>query len=291
MLNDDISEKIHQSVEFGSVFLALENNLFTHNSLLAWLAIRPITTNTRIAYRAVCDHISPNDQYLEDSYHILTKHPDYADIAMAYGLVSEIPDQNPVEGDPNPIIAHLCDMIIKINMSLNVNRLTALILSGRGSKPYIKSQLVTCFKAHNFPHMRTMTAHDYNIGLVDADWTIKLRYNEQLPSLLLQRVTYLRETANLYYSQVVYKHYYQVAHKLNKDKLLTQLSRDNLIIFDSLFPNIIDHRLLQYNILGYKISLLSNDVAGYVLGFPIHNIIPNEDQIHQDIQVLIEQGV
>jgi hypothetical protein len=282
-------EKIRQSVDIGSVFLALEDNFFTVESLLQWLTTVPMTERTQIAYKAVCLKISPNKQYMNDSYHFLTKKPEYTSIAVGFGLVTDLPDQN-IPNSNNPIIAHICDAIITINNDAALRRFYILILAGQGSASYIQSKMATCFRARNFPHLRNVSPQQLNVGLVAADWTNKLRYNENLAQLVLRRVAELQTNAPLYYAGVAYKSYHKVAVKLNKEKLLTQLTRDELITFNTFFPDIIDKKVLNYSDLGYKIALLGNDIAGYVLGFPIHIMIPNDDQIHNAIQILTEEG-
>jgi len=281
-------ERIRQAVDIGSIFLALESNFFTVESLLQWLATVPMTVNTQIAYKAVCTKISPNMQYLNDSWHFLTKKPEYTSIAIGFGFMTDIPDQ---KDSSNPLIAHICEALITINNDTNLRKLTVLILAAAGTESYIQSKLVTCLKARNFPHLRSVSAHEINIGLVAADWANKFRYNEKLPHLILHRVTELQSQAPLYYAEVAYKVYHKVVTKLNKDKLLTQLSREELIRLNTFFPNIIDQKILEYTDLAYKIALLGNDIAGYVLGFPIHNMIPNDEQIDQAIQTLISDGI
>lgn len=283
-------EKIKQSVMVGSVFLALESNFFTTQALLKWLSTAEYNERTQIAYKALCMKINPNDQYLDDISHFLTKKPEYTAIAIGSGLNPEIPDQRS-EGltGQNPVMAHICDALIDVNNNANLRRICALILAGQGNISYIQSKLATCFRARNFPHLR-ISPNEINIGLIEADWVTRLRYNENLVTLLLRRVTKLQEEAPIYYAGVAYKAYHAVAVKINKDKLLTKLDRDQLITFDTYFPGIIDRKVLQYDELAYKIALLGNDVAGYVLGFPIQNMIPDDDQIHLAIQLLMDMG-
>lgn len=284
------SEKIRQSVMVGSVFLALESNFFTHEALLKWLSTADYDERTQIAYKAVCTKIAPNEQYLEDTFHFLTKRPNYTSIAFACGLNDEIPDQrneNPLKF--NPIVAHIVDALAELNNSAELRKLNALILAGQGTFPYLQSKLATCYRARNFPNLR-ISPNEINIALVEADWVGKFRYKESLPKLILRRVAHLQKEAPIYYAGVAYKAYHNVAVKLNKDKLFTQLTRDELATFDSFFPEIIDRKILGYSELAYKIALLGNDVAGYVLGFPIQNMIPNEEQIHSAIENLTEHG-
>lgn len=284
------TEKIWQSVMVGSVFLALESNFFTPEALLKWLSTADYNERTQIAYKAVCVKINPNDQYLEDTFHFLTKKPQYASIAFGCGLNDLIADQR-VENsiDYNPIIAHIQDTLTEFLNKAELRRFSALILAGQGTAQYLESKLATCYRARNFPHLR-ITANEINIGLVEADWIGKLRYNDELPKLILRRVARLHEEAPIYYAGVAYKAYHNVAVKINKDKLFTQLTRDELATFDSFFPEIIDRKILGYTHLAYKIALLGNDVAGYVLGFPVQNMIPSEEQIHSAIQYLTENG-
>ena len=285
--NDD---KIHEAVNIGSVFLALDVNFFNAESLLQWLTTVPQTIYTQVAYKAACTKIHPNKQYMSDGYHFIVKKPEYTSLAIGAGLMPEIPDSNDGNSN-NPVVAHICDMLIKINSDASVRRLAALILAGNGSAAYIQANLLTCFRARNFPHLRNVSAHELNIGLVAADWPTKFRYNEKLPSLIIQRVAQLQREAPVYYAGVAYQAYHKVAMKLNKDKLFTNLSRDELTTLNTFFPNIIDERVLGYSDLAYKIALLGNDVAGYILGFPIQNMIPSEDQIHHAVQMLSEQGI
>lgn len=284
------NDKIFQSVMVGSVFLALESKFFTYEALLKWLSTAEFNDRTQIAYKAVCTKIQPNEQYLEDRFHFLTKKSEYTTIAVGYGLNPEIADQS-IEGsiEHNPILAHICDALTSLNNNSNTRRMSALILAGQGTKEFLRSKLATCYRARNFPHLR-ISAHEINVGLVESDWVAKFRYNEDLAHVILRRVAKLQKEAPIYYAGVAYGAYHKVAVKINKDKLLTKLTRDELATFDSFFPEVIDRKILEYSDLAYKIALLGNDVAGYVLGFPIQNFIPNESQIHAAIQQLTELG-
>jgi hypothetical protein len=286
-------DKIRESVDFGSPFLALETRFFTEKSLLHWLATVDITEKRQIAYKAVCMKIHPNHQYLDDSYHFLTKKPKYLSIAIGCGLDMEILESSNSDSNIvlNPLIAHLFGALDSIVKYSEIIKFSKLILAGEGTQVYIRSKLTTCFRARNLPYIRNLSPHDHNVVLVDADWTDNFRYNEKLPKLILHRVAALQEHAPIYYAGVAYKAYHKIAVKLNKDKLLIQLTRDELITFDTFFPNVINKKILGYTDLAYKIALLGNDIAGYVLGFPIQNMIPNEIQIHEAIEVLTADGI
>ena len=284
------AEKIRQSVMFGSVFLALESEFFTYEALLEWLCTAEYSIETRIAYKAVCVRITPNDQYLEDKYHFLTKRPEYASIALSCGLNEEIPDHKPFDPTQyNPILAHMCETLGELCSSLALKNFTAMVVSGQGTATYLRSNLEICYKSRNFPFLR-ISAEEINSKLVEADWFEKFRYNSTLADLVVRRVAHLQREAPFYYASVAYKVYRNVVLKLNKEKLFTNLSRDELATIDSFFPGTIDRRLLEYSDLAYKIAVLTNDVAGYILGFPIQDVIPNDDQINSAIQYLTDHG-
>jgi hypothetical protein len=90
---------------------------------------------------------------------------------------------------------------------------------------------------------------------------------------------------------VAYKDYHNVAYKLNKEKCLAKLDIENLKLINTYFPGIIDKKVFEYTGLAYKISLLDNDIAGYILGFPIQNVIPSDSDIASALTLLTELGM
>jgi len=283
-----LNTKISQSVNHGSIFLALQKNFFTHQDLLSWLVTVDVSSLTKIAYKAVCEKIHPNSQYLNDYHHFLKKKPDYAPIAIGYGLnVNLLDAKNSLEDIP--IIASIENFMEKYNNNIEDRKFSSLLLAGDGNKQYLRSKLILCYKSRIFPNLN-ITADEINEALVASDWTDKFRYNENLAKLILKRLIILQISPN-YYAGVVCKLYHDVFVKLNKEKLLTKLTQNELSVLDSFFPGIIDPKLLQYDELSYKISLFSNDLAGYVLGFPIQNMIPNDDQIRVAIEYLSSHGI
>lgn len=283
------NDKIKQTIENGSVFLALEHEWFTVNNLLKWLVTATITEQTKIAYKALCMLRHPNEQYLDDGVHFLRKQSDYFDIAMLFDLNPDLPETN-TGVDETPLYVYLCDTAVRYNTDKNYKSRINLIVDGRLPRDFSNVDLVTCYQARNFPFLR-LSGNEINEALVKADWTAKFRYTEKLPLLILDRIINLQRTAPRYYSEVAYKAYYKVVVKLYTDRLLNQMTKDELKQLDTFFPNIIDQKILKYDNLAYKISLLGNDVAGYILGFPIQNMIPTDAQIHQAIELLIQIGV
>lgn len=283
-------DKIREAVDIGSVFLALQApNFITARGVLNWLTTVPVTDARKVAYKAVCMKIPPNEQYLEDGFHFLVKQPDYAPIAIRFNLNPEISLENKPDCSQTVMFA-IAGAILKYNNSLNVRKVNALILTGLGDQSYVETNLTLCYRSRTSPHIRYLSADEINAAAAKADWTDKFRYNERLPRLIMKRVIKLQESAPLYYAGIAYKAYHTVAVKLNNNKLLTELTRDELSMFNTYFPDVIDTRILQYDDILYKIALLGNDVAGYVLGFPIQNMIPSDEQIHQALMNLKDLG-
>jgi len=285
----NLEDKIKETVEIGSVFLALENNYFTHEELLKWLTTAEISGVTKVAYKAVCEKILPNNQYLDDGSHFLLKQKEYVIIAMYYGLDVYIFETTKIDCDV-PLIISVCDILSPVSRTpeyLNNRKEDVTVVKGANKND---DNLLLGYKAHEFNHISELTSEEINKNLVSADWLEKFRYNENLIKIIMKRLSYLHDNHINYYN-FIYKFYQTVIKKLYKDKLITSISREELHSLDQLFPNIVDKRILSYDGLNYKLSLLGNDISAYVLGFPIQYMIPNEEQIHQLIKLLNEKGI
>lgn len=282
-----IEEKIRQAVEIGSVSLAIEDNFFTTPALFKWLVTAPNNDNTQIAYKYLCTVIHPNEQYMDDGQHLLRVTPHFSAVATLMGLDFDTPSQKNAKDDP--IIARICDHLS--SLSVEDKRRRVMIATGEGPIVYIRNNLGIYIRAHHFIYLRETTVDEYNKHLVNCDWTAKFRYVSSLPHLILKRIAHLQKEAPIYYANVAYKAYYKVVKKLANEKLFIELSKDQLKLLDSFFPDVIDRRIFTYNDLGYRLSLMPNDIAGYILGFPIQTVIPDDVQIHQAIKFLMDKGI
>jgi hypothetical protein len=274
-----LNERIYQAVHYGSVYEALEVQVFTHAELLRWIPTALFGERTQIAYKAVTDQIHPNDQYLDDGVHFLISAPQFLAMAVSLGMKpNTMAKLGAKVCDDNSVLAALRTHLVNGYGTQSVVELTRLIVTGAGREPYVQSRLSTCYRCRNFVYSR-LSPSEINYALLESDWTKKLRYNVALAPLILARVAGLQKVAPIYYAEVGYKLYHAVAIKLHKDKLLMNLSQDELKTFNTFFPGIIDARILTYCEGAYRIALLGNDIAGYVLGFPIHEFIPDDEQI------------
>jgi hypothetical protein len=252
-------------VHNGSIFLALQEQYIQPHDLLIWLKSQNVTYFMLTAYKALCLHLHPDQHYI-DNVHFLTMQPKYIPIAEYYGFNTEI-------YFPDRVIPETCPTDIDT------------VLYGRQSEALVRMSIL----AHHCPAIREYSGHDYNKRLVPVDWFSRFRYNERLPKLILDRIAKIKDTD--YYLKVVRKHYSDVVAKLNVSKLFAQTSREELALLHSYFPEIINPRVLSYSDLGYKLFNLSNEVAGYLLGFPIQHMIPNDEQIHLSITKLDEESL
>lgn len=284
---NDLDKKISQAVYLGSPYLALDKGFFTAKELLEWLPKVPVDIYSKIAYKALCDKIPMNQQYLEDSYHILVKKPSYLLLNDVQTIDLDINDRK--ESPSIPLIYHITSEMNSLRNRPDVE-IYQLINYGRGHPDYLRDNLDLCCKVRQFPFIKNVTGHGYNIALVEADWIDKFRINETLIFLILSRMTQLKLKVPDYYNFVV-KHYRNVAVKLYTDKLLYKLNKDNLLVFNEHFPKIIDNDILSFSDLAYNIYLQSNELAGYLLGFPIQSQIPSDKQIKEACSFLNTVGV
>ena len=154
----------------------------------------------------------------------------------------------------------------------------------------MRDNLVACLQSRIFPHISGLLANDYNIALAQADWIEKFRYNETLINIIIDRAIWLKDKAPMYYTNVAYTIYHKVVTELYKNKHLINVDPSMLSTIDSIFPDIIDPKILKYSkspdLFCYKISLLTHLTAGYILGFPVQNMIPTDDQISHSLDYI-----
>lgn len=286
-----LESEIKQSVMGGSVFLALAGKFFSPMALLNWLVGVTIDDRTCVAYKAICMELHPNRQYLNDNFHFLCKEPAYVGIAINYGLDSDLGNQaDPLASNSYPLINYTSETLFKLNATPELKHQLALILGKRVTSDYLLPRLITAYKARTFPKVVVPPALRQQ-ALVMADWIEKFEYKENLSGLILRRIASLQQQAPLYYARIGCKAYYPVIRKLEQEGLLSNLTRDELAMLHSFFPGVIDSRILTYDDLGYKLSCLKPNVAGYVLGFPIDRMQPQSDQIHQAIAKIQSEGI
>ena len=158
-------------------------------------------------------------------------------------------------------------------------------------KTYLETHVKVYHLARlSVPGLRFTPDDKNNFCMAQADRTETFIYNADLAKTILLRAEHLQTKAPLYYTAVAYEEYRLVAAKLYKDKLLGKLTSGEVMTFNAFFPNIIEDRILAYSQLARKIALMSNEIAGYFLGFPIQYLIPTDTQITTALEVLEKEG-
>lgn len=277
-----INDKIQQVVNYGSVALALQEKYFSKQQLLNWLLIQPFTNKTEIAYYILCNNLHPDNHQINDSHFVLRR-AEYIPIAMIFNLnISLLEQYKNVSID-----------IDMVKFNTNIEKLKFLLLLRKGESNdtnYTRENLNNLYHVRKFNYIKYLTTDEINKSLVNTDWIEKFRYNSGLINYIIERVKLLKEKANNYYNDLIYSKYTLVIEKLYRSKYLHKLSKDDFILLNNLFPNIINNNIFSYNNLGFKLFQISTKISGYLLGFPIHIVIPTDEQIQKQIKLLCELG-
>ena len=76
---------MEETIELGSVFLALKVGFFSLEDFLQYLVNTPVTTKTRTAYSEACKYVHPSTHKLKDESLFVTKKPQYLALYTYYG--------------------------------------------------------------------------------------------------------------------------------------------------------------------------------------------------------------
>lgn len=282
---------IKETVDFGSVYLALEYKLFTHKQLLNWLVLAPLDSKTLIAYKAVTDEIPLNQQYHFDSSHFLTRNKNYATIARRLGFTKKITCHK--DGD-ELLVDFLKDhFITETNSNDYEHKVHECNITVNPEKEIFKTidTIQRGYFVRKFIWDSSLTSKTCNTLLVKADWTDKFRYKDDLITIIMRRMSFLFTTAPTYYEKVALPAYTKVIIRLNNEHLLNKLSFDDLLLFDKFFPNILHKSIFSLDKSIFSIGLMSFELAGYLLGFPIHTTIPDQEQIFKALNIIQETSI
>lgn len=280
----DISAKIKEVLEHGSVFTALEQEYVQPLDVLNALESYYPQPGMQelIAYKAVCMKLHPNQHVMPHGKHFLAVAPDYALVAIGYGL-----DLNTRVDDLT-----LQDVLPSQLPQTSWAKETAVfVLSGQNQIANILQQWYkNDIKQYYISARHWSPWLNINMLALNADWMCKLQYNCNLPLQLLQRAQYMREVAPYYYEHVLTPLYTDVVRRIVNMRLFSKMSIDDFAALHELFPNLVDIRYSQLNDYAFDIATLSLDVAAYYLGFPIDHYLPDENQVLMAAAILGEEG-
>lgn len=287
-----LHNKIKQTVEYGSVALALETKYFTIKNLLHWLVLEPFSDKTEIAYFILCNNLHPNHHFLDNGDHFIYVNIEYIKVARIFNLdIGLMININGGIMTPS-ILNSISKEKLKIDEdSPKMKYLSLLKICRSNDRDYTRQNLTNLYRVRKFDFINYLTDDEINKSLVESDWIERFRYNDNLIGYIIEHVKLLKDKAINYYNDCIQQEYFKVVKKLYDSKLLYKLSREELILFNDLFPNIINIDVLGYNNLGFKLSQMSNELSGYLLGFPIHQMVPDDKQIQLQIKSLIELGI
>lgn len=116
------------------------------------------------------------------------------------------------------------------------------------------------------------------------------KYNVTFVKMLLLKFQYFNISAPLYFTGVMIPLYKPIFEKIVQCGLLTTLTQKQLKYYNDFYPGMVDVKKLSYDDLCYKISNMDNEMAGYILGFPIHEFIPDNSQIEDALMRLQKLG-
>lgn len=298
-----VENKVEQVVMYGSPYLAMDREFISPKELLEWLSAVPeVGTKELIAYRALKEKIPFQEQYVNDGWHLLAKKPQYLLAIMSHSDINDeyldTPDRNKdqhKEEDIQPLYVHCfetlseCSQTGRSSQSAASTRTVGLITGSVVRETLTPDEFTTYVAAGHFCHVN-MAIDDINRSILCADRTNILRHNPNLYHLVVERVQFLQKNCPLYYVKVAFSRYYDVVKCLYDERLLHNLTKEDLVLLNNYFPGIIDCNLLEYSDEAYALSLMSPELAAYILGYPIHQGIPSPEQMDNALKTLNELG-
>lgn len=274
-----MEDKISQTIEFGSASVAIEKKLFTPIELLEWLAANDVTENSHLAYYCLCRYLHPNEHYLSDNRHIFIVRPQYHVHTHVYDTEPTL--RSIKDNESSELLSNLLENftydLIEREILLLVMAITGMI--GVEIDECVKI-LTKASKARMIASFREMSVNDHNFAFIQSDWIEYLILNDYVPVLVIKRIKCLKQNAPLYY-ELVKPRYLELFKTLFQKHLLGRLKINGLKYLDMEFQGILDKNILAHTTASRKLILMPTILAGYILGFPIQNIIPTETQIKE----------
>lgn len=291
-----MKELITQTIQHGSVYLALKQRAFTVAQLIRHLPEMDYNERSYIAYRQACLLGSDDDQYISDddqsteARHFLTlvPHEMYVAIFVLSGRKSRETDTDIVlamnEGLRRLALdqtfsrkAHLlCD---SLNVTKVINEDIPLLVQSR-------SNLLLSMVRKSPQHFRSVTTEDF----IQADFLEEVPQGSH-PERLIKRCFFLKQEAPAYWQLVTSKLYDQFLGRVISEGGFQHYNREAFLTAASLIPSLTQGiRLDNLSELAFRLLVLPTTMAGYYLGFPIHLQEPRRATILQLITQVSQLG-
>lgn len=280
-----MEDKISQTVNHGSVLIALEENFFTPIDLLEWLSANEVTENTHLAYHCLCNYIHPNEHYIKDNRHIFLLKPEYA----LFKIVDIDQTLISVKGDNlSPPLFSIVNILHQdksfLKLMMEITGLIAVEIQK------CEEILTKAFKIRMMSYFEEISTDDRNFALIQSEWLEHLNLDNFVPVLIIKRIKFLKQNAPLYFDLVKEK-YRKLFEMLFEEHLLDRLSVNSLKYLHNEFPEILNENIFECTPARRKLTLMPTIISGYILGFPIQSIIPLETQIKDAITLYENLGV
>lgn len=298
MEKDTLHQLISETIKYGAVDLALSpqsaTNTFSARDLLMYLHDNPSDEDSLLAYLHLCEILAISDQYIGNE-HFLKEKPEYALIARGFYEACDEEAIEIVKGRPELIDTISASTALEVSRDSRKTRFHTIIIAGCLLGIYPAEDVTLFYKSRENRKESMLGVYDHAALVVKTDWIEEIRPNacppidQRFPDLIMDRLSFLKENARLYYEKIAYPRYSAVIEGIIKER---QVSKEtcNIPRLISMFPNeTISLQLIDF--LGPSLSKLSLQAQSYILGFPIHEMTPNIMQINTAAQALKEKGV
>ena len=296
----DKMDKVKQAIVYGSPHEALISGFVTSGDILNYLLYTDISFKCMIAYRAVCqfnagqiiqDNINPD--YNGKSFITLTTHDEYVGIYnLSVGNYSVFPGQSEKEKIE---IAKRCHGVWPTLYTVNsFSRAIALICD------FTDNMMIKSAEKWMIVGARSVKIISSNFSKILANFDIWIDndYLEPLEHLkyqtyeksLLARCELLKELASLYWNEVAI-HLYRPIVTQNVNPDTPRLDRTEIKRYYGLFPGLFSEELVNMSDLSYNLNQFPETIRAYLLGYPIHQYVPNKETLDKTIKMVDEIGI
>lgn len=327
-MDTNISAKITQVVEHGSIYQSLIKGFISVDEILTWLANLPSTQhndNTFIAYRLACMYKSTKQHYVADAddaddvhavttkVHILSKlkNPEYGAIYIQSGgnmdtsiemnpnsideASEDADDDNVIEGSGAKVSNFLLPSLVKFQTDRTfANRIK--VICNKEDVTRINADMIPLIirarATKLFNLLSRVTPSSYNEQFLNTDYIDAIKIVD-IPNRfvrIVNRCQYLAEHAPLYWEHVAKDLYKDTVTALINDKNLGDFTRDDTLKFHRLIPGFFPTGFENYTELAYKIMFLDRATQLYVLGFPLHMGSATDQQVSSALSYLSQHG-
>jgi hypothetical protein len=294
-LEDTKFKRCEEAILFGSLYEALFSKFVNIEDVLEYLLKtekdedKDEDENIRkmIAYRIVS--IFSKEQKVKGSHFInLTENKDYVGIyILSYPTILTISGGN--EDENLKIVEKAQRFFPGLIKNGNVSRFFQIIFE-IGSKRVIQTFEDALIASVSRCITSLPNFLNYYKTFLLADYLEPLEHvpSDKYAFDLIERAIFLKEKAPLYWNYVGYPLYSKFVEKKFKNP---KFDKKLIEIYDKIFPNLFSDDVKNRSQIVIKLLQYDRYVQAYLLGFPIHEYTPNEQNIKKALNKLQEIGI